>query len=310
MAVFTCLKILFKKLSTTGAMSPKKIFQEALYTHLAIFIVFADRARQVEHVCCRLKDVRRHAMTLVPDKSFVPDALSDEICYLFFKLPKKIREKLAIAAVSHASCIVCKTKILSNGFNSDGDKDNIIEVSIPEQFSYKEYNLHERVYPTALMLKHLHLWLPNNSMRHRLDDLPPPDFDSTIVDAPNRIKLLSLSATGISTRIDNVDKEFVNHLENKNILFKLTLYCPMRKELPILAVGKCIDIFYGANLRRLSLWIQFHAIFDVKSPGQRWVKINKSGVHALGEWIRDDYTLLLEKRPHLFAYRMPNWPQT
>ena len=266
--------------------------------HLLLRLFFVDRQRQLENIACDVVYLSPQKVILKSNKRFLPDVLKGERCSLYVKIPHYITEKyigITNLAVRHG--FLFKARILAN-YVDPASKECIIELTMPHSYVQRDLQRHERVSPSALMLKELSLWLCGNRLPHSPTELLAPAFSYRDGEANPSVQLVNLSAGGLRVQLDNLNG-FENPKRdlNRPIVMRLVLYKPMRKELVVWAVCNCVKVHFSPQLKILTLFLKYVRAWDEPDEGGKgWLPIEREGLAALEKWVDNDYCMLLDKK--------------
>lgn len=279
-------------------VQPGKILLTVQNQHLLLRLFFVDRQRQLENVACDVVYLSPTKVILKSNKRFLPDVLKAERCSLYVKIPHHITEKyigIVNPAVRHG--FLFKSRILAN-YVDPVTKHCIIEIAMPHSYVQRDLQRHERVSPTALMLKEISLWLCGKQLPSSPGNLLAPAFSYRDGEANPSVHLVNLSAGGLRVQLDNLNG-FENPKRdlNRPIVMCLVLYKPMRKELVVWAVCNCIKVHFSPQLKILTLFLKYVRVWDEPEEGGRgWVPVEREGLAAIENWVDNDYCMLLDKK--------------
>ena len=277
---------------------PGKVLLVVQKQHLLLRLFFVDRQRQLENVACDVVYLSSQKVILKSNKSFLPDVLKGERCSLYVKIPHCITEKyigITNPAVRHG--FLFKARILAN-YVDPASKECIIELTMPHSYVQRDLQRHERVSPSALMLKELSLWLCGNRLPHSPTELLAPAFSYRDGEANPSVQLVNLSAGGLRVQLDNLNG-FENPKRdlNRPIVMCLVLYKPMRKELVVWAVCNCVKVHFSPQLKILTLFLKYVRAWEEPDEGGKgWQPIEREGLAAIENWVDNDYCMLLDKK--------------
>ena len=147
------------------------------------------------------------------------------------------------------------------------------------------------------MVKAAGLWLPFSRLPENQLQFGTPDFMYR-EGCPSQLRLVNISAGGARVQLDQVDflEEF-NNMDGKQVMLLVSLYKTGNKHFSVLAVCKCVESAYSIILRRLTLRLQFRQLWECSEEelSQRWRPVDKEGVHAILDWVNNDFCILMEK---------------
>lgn len=273
---------------------------DAAFAHqVCVEILFINRNRQLDNVYCRIRKMRRSSVLLVCSVNFLPDALNGEQCLIHFNLPRALLvHTFKMSAVEARQGFLCKTHIIHNHVDPESRQCEI-EISRPEAYVQRELRKHERIFPSAGMVRSVDLWLRGRLPAH-WRDLGAPDFTFR-EDSSGQLRLVNISAGGARLEMGDVEEADRYHrLSGTQMLLCVVLNRPGRKRCVAPVVCQCVEGLYSATMRRLALRLRFIQVWLTDSDGQgAWARVGDEGVQSINDWIANDYSLLAEKPAHL-----------
>ncbi len=273
---------------------------DAAFAHqVCVEVLFINRNRQMDNVYCRIQSMGPSGIQLVSNINFLPDALNDEQCLIYFNLPRTLLAHVFKMPPSEArKGFLCKTHIIHNQLNPESRQCEL-KVGRPEAYVQRALRKHERVFPSAGMVRSVDLWLRSKLPSH-WRELGSPDFCFR-EDNSGSLRLVNISAGGARLEMDDVAAQDRYHrLAGTQMLLCVVLNRPGRRRCVAPVVCHCVEGLYSATLRRLALRLRFVQVWLTDCDGQgSWVRVEDEGVPALHDWIVDDYSFLTEKPAHM-----------
>lgn len=291
----------FKSLS--GQAAPDKasvgaLLRAALKHQVCIEILFTARNRQMDNVYCSIKALRGKKILLVSGINFLPDVLNGEQCLIYFNLPHSLLVNTFKMSPGLARAgFLCKSQIIHNYLDPES-RNCEIEIDLPQAYVQRSLRKHERVFPSANMVKSVDLWLRGKLPKH-WRELGSADF-SFREDGPSRLRLINISASGARIEIEDVEEnDRYRKLTGAQMLLCVVLCGQGRRRCATPVVCHCVEGLYSATLRRLSLRLRFVQVWQTDCCGHgSWDRVDEEGVPLLREWINNDFCLLTEKPSH------------
>lgn len=278
-------------------LSVEALLRAAMAHKVCVEVLFTDRNRQMDNVYCRIMAMGDKSLRLVSTTKFLPDALNDEQCLLYFNLPRTFLVNTFKMSPGQARAgFLCKTRIIHNHLEPEKRFCEIV-VAIPHAYVQRSLRKHERVFPSMGMVKTVDLWLRGKLPKH-WRELGPADFTFRTGE-PSRLKLINISASGARIEVEDVDEnERFRRLTGTQMLLCVVLSGPGRKRCVAPVVSHCVESLYSGTLRRLSLRLRFVQVWQSDGSGHgAWDRVAEDGVAALSDWINNDFCLLTEKPP-------------